>query len=226
MKAKKQGLQKFTESEIKINALLELEQITEKDKDILTDAEKIQFGEVVTKKLNGLKGQERDELLKKVELITTESTKNQLWENNHIQITSAISKLMQDFGCMPTKSHLATETGLSRQTITKHIKEYQAHPQYLLEMEQFRFMGSKVLAKVFKFAVNGDIRAARLYLEMIGMNNGQPLNATLIQQQNNYIQINRTVLSQDNIKQLTPEQLEQIEQVIKLALPELALGDK
>lgn len=220
MRKPKKSLQKFTESELKINALLELEQITEKDKDILTDAEKVQFAEVVTKMLNVLKGHDRDKLLKKVELIATQSTKNQLWETNHIVITSAMANLMLEYGCMPSKNNLAEKTGLSRQTINKHIREYQSHPQYLLEMEQFRFLNSKVLAKVFKFAVNGDMRAAKLYFEMAGNMNSQPANNTLIQQQNNYIQINGTVLSQESIKQLTPEQLAQIEGIIKLALPE------
>ena len=30
------------------------------------------------------------------------------------------------------------------------------HPQYLGQIEQFRFMTSEVLAKVFQFAINGD----------------------------------------------------------------------
>ena len=54
---------------------------------------------------------------------------------------------------------------------------------------------------------------------MVGDMNGQPANNTLIQQQNNYIQINGTVFSQDSIKQLSPEQLAQIESIIKSALP-------
>src|SRR5450432_3061897 len=120
---------------------------------------------------------------------------------------------------MPSKNSLAEKTGLSRVTINKHIREYQTHPQYLLELEQFRFMGSKVLAKVYKFAVNGDMRAAKLYFEIAGSMNSETGNSTLIQQQNNYIQINGTVLSQESIKQLTPEQLAQIEGIIKLALP-------
>jgi hypothetical protein len=69
------------------------------------------------------------------------------------------------------------------------------------------------------------MRAAKLYFEMAGNMNSRPENSTLIQQQNNYIQINGLVLRQESIKQLNPEQLAQIEGILKLAFPDMALGD-
>jgi hypothetical protein len=117
---------------------------------------------------------------------------------------------------MPSKTELATKTELSRQTIHKHLKEYSAHPVYLGQIEQFKFLTSEVLAKVFKFAVNGDIRAAKLYFELMGNINGQPLANPAIKTQNNYIQINNTLLTEEMVKKLTPEQLKQIEEIIKL----------
>ena len=119
---------------------------------------------------------------------------------------------------MPTKTEIAIKTELSRQTIHKHLKEYTSHPQYLQQVEQFRFMTSKVLAKVFQFAVNGDIGAAKLYFNVMGNLNGQPSNNILIQNQNNFIQINGTILSQETIKNLNPEQLNTIETILKTAL--------
>jgi hypothetical protein len=74
-------------------------------------------------------------------------------------------------------------------------------------------MAPKMLAKVFKFASKGDMRAARLYFEMVGVLNTQQSNA-VVNEQNNYIQINNTILSQANLKQLTAEQLNQIESII------------
>ena len=220
MKAKK-GLQKFTETETKINKILSLEQITPIDLEQLSEEENNRLNEILTEKFNNLKGVERDKFYKKIEAITTETTKNQLWEYNHNHITWAISTLMQEYGRMPTKTEIATKTELSRQTIHKHLKEYTNHPQYLEQMEQFRFMTSKVLAKVFQFAVNGDTGAAKLYFNVMGfMNNGQTPNNTLIQNQNNYIQINGTVLSQETIKHLNPEQLNTIETILKTALPQ------
>jgi len=213
------GLQKFTEIEAKIKEILSLEQITYSDLEKLSNPEKDRLNEILAEKINKLKGTEMDKFYKKIESITPDSTKNQLWESNHNQITWAISNLMQEYGRMPTKTEIATKTELSRQTIHKHINEYTNHPQYLGQIEQFRFMTSKVLAKVFQFAVNGDIGAAKLYFNVMGfMNKEQAPNNTLIQNQNNYIQINGTILNQETIKHLNAEQLNTIETILKTAL--------
>lgn len=215
MKVKK-GLQKFTECEAKINKIIALEQITSKDLEPFSESEKICLMKILTERFNKLNGTERDKFYKKIEAITSDTTKNQLWENNHNQITRAISTLIQDYGRMPNKTEIASKTELSRQTIHKHIKEYTNHPQYLGQIEQFRFLTSKVLAMVFQFAVNGDMVAAKLYFNVVGsLNCGQASNNTLIQNQNNYIQINGTVLSQERIKHLNPEQLNTIETILK-----------
>lgn len=220
MKAKK-TLQKFTDREAKINKVLTLKQITPNSLKQLSKAEETRLTEILTERLHKLKGAERDKFLKKVELITSDTTKNQLWEYNHNQITYAISTLMQEYGRMPTNTEIAKKTELSRQTIHKHLKDYSTHPQYLEHIEQFRFMTSKVLAKVFQFAVNGDMGAAKLYFNVMGcLNNGKGSNNTLIQNQNNYIQINGTVLSQETIKNLSPEQLNTIETILKTAIPQ------
>ena len=217
---KTKGLQKFTKSEAKINKILSLEQITHEDLKQLSESERCSLAKKVDEMLRGLKGDDRDELYKKIEPITSESSKNHIWEYNQNQITSAISALMQEYGRMPSKTEIADKTELSRQTIHKHLKEYTNHPLYLGQIEQFRFMTSKVLAKVFEFAVSGDVGAAKLYFNIMGFtNNGQNPNNTLIQNQNNYIQINGTVLSQDTIKHLNPEQLKTIETILKTALP-------
>lgn len=217
----KKSLQKFTKTEAKINKVLSLEQIKPSDLEPFSEAESTRLMEILTERFNKLKGTERDKFYKKIEPITSDTTKNQLWESNHIQITWAISTLMQEYGRMPTKTEIATKTELSRQTVYKHLKEYTNNPQYLGQIEQFRFMTSKVLAKVFQFAVNGDTGAAKLYFNVMGfMNNGQAPKNTLVQNQNNYIQINGTVLSQETIKNLNPEQLNTIETILKTTLPQ------
>ena len=217
----KKTLQKFTDTEAKINKILSLKLILPSDYEQLNQGEKDCLMEILTKKFNKLKGTERDKFYKQIELITGEGTKNQLWESNHNQITVAISTLMHEYGRMPTKTEIAIKTELSRQTIHKHLEEYTNHPQYLGQIEQFRFMTSKVLAKVFQFALNGDMGAAKLYFNVMGcLNNGQPSNNTLIQNQNNNIQINGTVLSQERIKCLNSEQLNTIETILKTVLPQ------
>lgn len=167
--------------------------------------------------LDSLTGAEKCNLYEKLDPVMIPENKNQLWEYNHIQITSAISTLIQEFGRMPSKQEIATKTELSRQTVHKHLKEYSTHPQYLIQMEQFKFMTSKVLSRVFTFAVNGDVSACKLFLNVVGANDTLKPNNTFIQNQNNYIQINGTVLSQETIKNLNPEQLNSIEAILKTA---------
>jgi hypothetical protein len=58
------------------------------------------------------------------------------------------------------------------------------------------------------------MRAAKLYFDMVG-GAGKTSNSTSIQNQNNYIQINGTVLNQETIKKLKPEQLNLIEEILK-----------
>ena len=40
---------------------------------------------------------------------------------------------------------LVGKTGLNRQTIHKHLKEYSAHPLYQEQLEQFRFIADRFL---------------------------------------------------------------------------------
>jgi len=212
MRAKK-GLQKFTTFEQKIDFILQLKEINKEDLNILNDDEKTKFYELLTEKFKELKGDENAKFLKQIWNITAESTRNVIWENNHNTITATISELMQDYGRMPTASEIAIKSELSRQTVTKHLKEYATQPQYNEIVEQFRFMTSKVLAKVFKFAVNGDMTAAKLYFNVVGAMNQNNQN-TFIQNNNNYIQINGMVFNDEKLKTLKPEQLKTIESIL------------
>lgn len=218
---RKKSLQKFTKSEMKINKIFSLEQITHSDLEQLNEAEEAKLMEMLNETFNNMKGPERDQFYKKIEPFASKESKNQIWEHNHKLITHAISAWMEEYGFMPNKTQIANKTELSRQTVHKHLKEYMKHPEYLEQVEQFKLMTSKVLAKVFQFAINGDIGAAKLYFNVVGFaNNVQTPKKTLIQNQNNYIQINGTVLSQETVKQLNPEQLNTIETILKTALPQ------
>ena len=197
----------------KIDSLLAKKTITAKDIESFSKFELEHLEEVLTLILAKLKGEDRDAFLEKIEQIVAPGTKNDMWEYNHVAINGAISDFMQQHGRMPTKNAIAQKTGLSRQTVTKHMAGYRQNPEYVAEMEQFKFMSHKMLANVFKHATNGDIRAAKLYFEMVG-EIGKQQACTVVNEQNNYLQINNTILSQENLKQLSAEQLNQIENIV------------
>ncbi|WP_418122476.1 hypothetical protein ACNFU2_17625 [Chryseobacterium sp. PTM-20240506] len=214
------GLQKLTELENNINSLLSLQKITPEDIKILEGEERAEFSRILTHKLNTLIGEERENFYNQVEEIMDSRTKNEIWEHNQLNIMWAISSFIRENSRMPTKTEISTKTDLSRQTVHKHLKEYRNSVYYSEFQEQFSIMSSKVMTTVFQYAINGDMRAAKLYLEAIGaLKNTLSLNSsnnnTLIQNQNNYIQINGMILSQESIKSLSPHQLSTIEEILK-----------
>jgi len=217
------GLQKLTQLEVKINSLLSLKKITRADTDCLNEEERAELSRLLTHQLNTLKGEEKEKLYNQVEEIMDSQTKNEIWEHNHINIMWAISSFVRENSRMPTKTEIAGKTELSRQTVHKHLKEYKNSIYYAESQQQFSIMQSKVMTTIFQYAVNGDMKAAKLYLESIGALKTPSLagtgnnvnNSTLIQNQNNYIQIGGAVLNQEIIKQMSPEQLNTIEGILK-----------
>jgi DNA-binding phage protein len=206
------GLQKFTKSQLKVNRLLSKKTITLDNWNSLNKREKRIANKELVQRFNEAKGEERDKILTQMEFITGEQTKNQIWTINQTRISNSIVKLTQEFNRMPTKDEIAEECGLSRQTIHKHLNEYSEHPLFKEELTQYKFASTALLARVYKMAIQGDIKAAKLYFNIIG---NEVVNKTKIGTQNNYIQINGTVLSQELIKQLAPEKLMQIEEIVK-----------
>lgn len=218
-KTKTTGLQKLTESQVLFNSLMLRDSI--KDGGFQEAKTAVKWGviQLITDKLNNLTGHELDKFIDKFNPLIIEDLKNQLWEKNHVIITQTISHHLSHYNFMPTKSQIAEATGISRQTIHKHLIEYNSHPLFIERAEQFKFMGERVMSRVLESALSGDTKAARLYFDMLGQSK-QPGNSnTSIKNQNNYIQINGTVLSQDIIKQLSPEQLNQIEEIVNLFVP-------
>ena len=136
-----------------------------------------------------------------------------VWQHNHFVIGNAITALVRKYGCMPPKTLISKETGLSRHTIAKHIAGYKTHPQFSQELEQNKYMGTRILSSIFKLASDSDVKAARLYFEMVGAIIKQRPNM-VVTEQNNNIQINNNLFSQENLKQLSAEQLKQIEGII------------
>ena len=185
----KTALTKFTGSKRKVKRLFALEKITPKDLEGFNKNECDYLSVTSTQLLQQLKGEERDSFITKIELVVPADSKNQIWEYNQHLISGAISKLMREYGSMPDKTAIAEETGLSRQTIAKHLKDYKAHPEYAAEMDRFK------------------------YFDMVGATNKQR-PGTVVTEQKNYIQINNTILSQENLRQLSAEQLNQIENII------------
>ena len=112
MKTKNEGLQKLTDENI--NRVLELKKITYDDLDTLSDSERAKVLSILSKKLNESTNIERDKYWEKILPVAGEETRNNYWECNHNKMVQEISKFIQTYGRMPTKTEIADATGLSR----------------------------------------------------------------------------------------------------------------
>lgn len=200
------SLQKFTDLQMKYQGLLNLELITRSELESLSNTEKDEFCELCSHILNRLDGDERDIFLSKIDVILSQRTKNEIWEYNHMRIVNEITSFIEEYGRMPTLVDLRGKLSLSRQTLHKHLKEYKRSPKYIEHISQFQFMGEKLLAKLFQFSLRGDVKAARLYFDIIG--NPSRIN-------NNYIQINNLVISEDKLRKLNSDQILKIQEIIE-----------
>lgn len=210
------GLQELTELQMLIKTLLVKGKISPFEIKGLSPEQLIKVQNALIKKINRLKGDQREEFIENVDEVITQDLKNQIWEDNHFHIVTAMKTLMLDHECMPSKNDIAKETGLSRQTIYKHLKDYATHPVFADNLQQFSFMADTVLATVIKSANAGNMKAAKLYFDLIGQGKHQWSGSTTIENQTNNIQINGTIINQKSIENLTPEQLDQIEGILRI----------
>ena len=150
------------------DAVLALPRISKKDLENLTRVETDYLYEQISRTYYSLEGEERELFTRKIRPLLAGRSNKEAWEHNHWQVNSAIEKLVDETGAMPSHSALARETGLSRQTIIKHLKGYGSQPALRPEVEQLKNMAPTVLSKIYELACTGDMKAARLYFEIIG----------------------------------------------------------
>jgi hypothetical protein len=144
----------------------------------------------------------------------------QLWEGCHGKITNAIIAYLCEYGTMPSQSYIAEATGLSRKTVHKHMDTFSASTARKSMTNSFGMMKDVVLAQILKAAIHGDLKAAKLYMEASKTLSGQEDKPQKGAKQNNYLQINNTIINQQIIQQLKPEQLHRIEEIIAKELHE------
>ncbi|MDB5281768.1 MAG: hypothetical protein JWO06_843, partial [Bacteroidota bacterium] len=170
----------------KFEALLLLEKIKKPDLDILTPPEKELFYKYLTQLATEKKDIHWDIFVEKIEDIVSPDVNDDIRESNRQKISNAIAASLKHKGKMPGKAEIARTTGLSRSTVQKHLKEFAATDDF----KEYLYAKTNVMESVIKAAVNGDMRAAKLYVGTVTKLPGTETNTTVINQQNNYIQLN------------------------------------
>ncbi len=141
------------------------------------------------------------------------------WEQCHAKICNAILQHVSQYGTMPGKTVIADATGLSRVTVYKHLHTFAGSPTYQAELESLHIMTQPLMGSILRAAMHGDMQAAKLFLDTVKTNNNAGAEKKT-SKQNNYVQINKTVINQQIIQQLKPEQLNRIEELIAKELHE------
>ncbi len=202
-------------SKNKIEALFKQPFITAEDYNNLSPDEKVLFKEEQARLFKELKGKELSALLDKVHETLPANLNEELWELNHDKICSVINKALLTNNRMPSKTEIAKETGLSVVTIRKHLKEHATNLLNIERKEQYKFMESALMAALYNKSIMGDVNAMKFFFEATGLHNTSGKGNNIIANQHNYIQINNLKLSQEELEKLSPEQLKQIEAIVR-----------
>ncbi len=192
---KENSLQKLSVSDI-----LEKDKITKSDLDTLTDSERKELMKQFNTMYHEAKGVKKDKLFEKAFEIIDTHTKNSLWEVNHNNIIAYIHNGIVIDNKMPSIIALVEKTGLSRQTISKHLKEFKDNELYKEHKAQFQILATSVLKKLFHLSMGGNVQASKIFLDAVGETNQNiKANQYIDKQQNNF-----------NSKELTKEEIKAI----------------
>ena len=94
--------------------------------------------------------------------------KNHTWQNNQILISKAIDTLSRKNERLPTQTEIAQEAGVTRRTVYTHLKEFKRVKRIMEELEKLEVMSPKVFAKLLEKAMDGDLKATKLWLFVMG----------------------------------------------------------
>ncbi len=101
-------------------------------------------------------------------MIPVQNHNDSFWENNHRLIVKTIHDYLINEQRLPSKTELAEKTGLSRPTIDRHLLELDTDPLPNGEREMTRAMIASMITNLYRFATAGNIKAARLFMEIMG----------------------------------------------------------
>ena len=150
-----------------------------------------------------------------VVLSKQDEERNHTWGENHKAIITFVESYMQKERAMPTVTAIAQNTGLGRTTVYKHLQSLTGHPAVKEHNNMFKLLATEVLRKVCSEALYGNLKAAKLYMEIMGvLKTSQTVTNNFITDTQNYVQINGIVFNDELVDGLSLEQLTEIEKIV------------
>jgi len=137
--------------------------------------------------------------------------RNSTYETNHTIIGSFIHNYICENRCFPSIMTIKKETGLSRQTVYRHINNGFTDKFNIVVRGKIEYMIPKALEKLYLIGVQDhNATALKHFIELSGFT-----SKSYTTNVNNYIQINNLKLSKEEFNELPNETLLEIERLIK-----------
>ena len=155
------------------------------------------------------------EIMYSKDIDTIEEHKRDRWNFNENRIKNYIHNTLVNKRYVPSNKDISEATGLSRVTITKHIKENNLSSYKADERDKYRMLNSSALNQLYYLAFkNGDVKALKMFIELTK----EPEDSSKVVN-NNYIQINNTKIDSLLVDQLPIKTRLQIENLILKNIP-------
>lgn len=142
------------------------------------------------------------------------------WEENHRKITECIHSNMQTKYGTPTVTYIAEKTSLSRPTVRKHLQCFYEQPDFKQHTAIYKLMSTSVLRLLYSQSMYGNVKAARLYMELMGIiKTGRTVvNNNFAGGWKEQLNVNGIELTEELLDSLNPEYKEKIESILKEAV--------
>lgn len=219
---KKKSLQKFTDIG-KLETVKDIKQFVnnnpERANEVLNKLEKILNNSYANKL--GLEFEVVELIAKCYALMNQENhakfVRNATYETNHTIIATCIHNYICNNRCFPSIMTIKQETGLSRQTVYRHINNGFSDRFNSVVKGKIEYMIPKALEKLYFIGIeDNNATALKHFIELSGFTS--KYNTTNV---NNYIQINNLKLSKEEFNQLPNETILEIEKIVSNSIQKI-----
>ncbi len=155
------------------------------------------------------------------EELTEQEKKEIIWEENNEKIIEAL-RYLQRKQIKPTVSNIAVASQLSRTTVYKHINEKGVDIKYTTKGKVNKLMLEELMYNLCRSGCYGNVQAAKLYLEALGIikRGGagaiNTMNTNLVSN-TNAVMVNGLAFTSEMVQSLSAENLLQLESFIRAA---------
>lgn len=198
---------------------------SKKEYQSLSEDEKLAFEEELYSRLteagnqfakNNTEGEEMTKLQKKTKFISKKQyryTRNMTWDINHRAIISFLKDHAIETGKLASVTLISSNLNLSRNTVTKHLKEYYQNREEE-EFQRLKLLRDNALTQVYSYAVRDDnMQAMNMFFN--GVAKMEAVRESSKRINNNYIQVNNYKIEVDRLKQLPEKKLEEVMNILE-----------